>query len=289
MSIDVSPLETIEDLLACENLQEALLGKRSRSVLPAPALAAIRRAGGLLLGAWSDDAPRRSLLGALVDLPAQADGFAARLTVFFGVGPESIGRGIAQALRHAERAACLDADVELVFWWGDPLRSSEAHIAFNKLGAIAPTHVRNALGPVDDRRNAGLPTDRLRVEWWLNAPRVIGILDEHRPPPHLHYGLDQMQALTRTRSQANGHRRLVELEGTPTERLVLVEIPVDLSRLHAEDVTGAVQWRTVSRQAFELLFSEGYTIVGCIHEGGRSFHLFERCDRGTVLARSGAP
>lgn len=286
MSIGVSRLESLDDLLLCERLQEQLLGAGVRSILTVPTLAAIRRSGGLLLGAWEAEGSRRTLQGALVDLAAEADGFTARFSVFLGVAPGSRNRGAAQSLRAAERAACRAAGVELVFWWADPLQSAAAHIAFNRLGAIAPAHIRNALGPLRDRQNERLATDRLRVEWWINAPRVTSILDDGRPPPHLEVGLDRMQVLTRTRAQSAGYRKPGELQSGPTDRFVLVEIPEDIDRLRAEDEAAALAWRVSTREAFELLFSGGYTIVGFVHEGGRSFHLFEREDRGVVLGRS---
>jgi len=286
MSIAVDRIESLDDLLLCERLQEQLLGPRSRSILTVPILAGIRRSGGLLLGAWETEGSRRTLQGALVDLAAEADRFPARFTAFLGVAPGSRNRGTAQALRGAERSACHTEGVELVFWWGDPLRSPPAHIAFNRLGAIAPAHVRNALGPLRDRENAGLATDRLRIEWWVNSPRVTAILDGGKPPPHFDVGLDRMHVLTKTRALSSGLRALSDVGSSPSGRFVLVEIPADLDRLRAEDEEAARSWRLLTRRGFELLFSDGYTIVGFVHEGGRSFHLFERADRGTVLGRS---
>jgi predicted GNAT superfamily acetyltransferase len=286
MSTDVRPVAGQDELLACERLQEVLLGDRARSVLPLPTLAAIQRAGGLLLGAWEPIGSTPKLRGALVDLVAEADGYPARFTAFLGVHPKAVNRGIAQRLRSAERAACLDARVGLVFWWIDPLRSREAHIAFNKLGGLSVAHTRNALGPVEDRPNAGLASDRLRVEWWLDAPRVRAVLDEGRRPPHFDLGLSEMHVLTRTARGPSGDRRILGLDRAPSKPYVLVEIPVDLERISTANLEDARQWRLVTREAFEVLFDAGYVLVGLVHEGGRSFQLFERADRGEVLGRS---
>lgn len=285
MSIPVERLTALAELFECEKLQERLLGQGARSILTVPILAAIQRSGGLLLGAWEGDEPRRALRGALVDVVAKADEYPALFTVFLGVEPGSANRGIAQSLRMMERSSCAIAGVDLVYWWSDPLHSTESHIAFNKLGAIASAHSRNALGPLDDDVNVGLATDRFRIEWWIDSPRVSGILDGGRRPPHFRLGFDQMQVITQTRGRASGLRRLAGLKGSPSERFVLVEIPVDFAQLRNEDAAAAKEWRLVTREAFELLFADGYTIVGFIHEGGRSFHLFEREDRGSILGR----
>jgi len=286
MTIAVRPLAGLDDLRACEALQQAILGDSSRRLLRIPALASIERSGGLLLGAWDDEEGRPALKGALVDLVAETEGFSARFTIFLGVHADAVNRGVGQALRRAERSACAEAGAGLVFWWADPLRSREAHIAFNKLGAIASAHRRNALGPLRDSSSVGLASDRIRVEWWLDAPRVRAVLEEDRPPPHFDLGLHQMHVLTETRRAPSGERLVVGLDAEPTKPHVLVEIPVDLDRVRRVDLEAARRWRLVTREAFEVLFAHGYVLVGLVHEGGRSFHLLERADRGDVLGRS---
>ena len=286
MSTTVDPLTTLDDLLACEKLQQELLGDRARSILTVPSLAAIQRAGGLLLGAWEGEGAQRALCGALVDLVAEADGYPARFTAFLGVRPDSLNLGIAQLLRAAERASHSKAGVDLVHWWSDPLSSSESHIAFNKLAAISGAHCRNALGPLDDRANSGLATDRLHVEWWIDAPRVSAVIDAGRLPPHYGLGLDQMQVVTRTKGTPSGLRKFVDFDESPSRPFVLVEIPVNAGQVRDEDASAAREWRLGTRETFELLFTLGYTIVGFVHEGGRSFHLLELADRGSILGRS---
>ena len=286
MAITVDQLTSLDDLLACEELQRRLLGHHARSILAVPTLAAIRRSGGLLLGAWEREGGRPSLRGALVDLVAEADEFPARFTALLCVDPALANRGIAQLLRASERSACVKAHADVVFWWSDPLGSAASHVAFNKLGAIGTAHRRNALGPLDDRPNRGLATDRLRVEWWISSPRVRAILDCGRLPPHYGLGLDRMQVITKTTGRPSGSRNLTGIDETASKPFVLVEVPVDLERLRKQDPSAARDWRLMTRDVFELLFASGYTIVGFVHEGGRSFHLFEREDRGTVLGRS---
>ena len=285
MPIRIDHLTHVEDLVACEDLQRSLLGERARAILAVPTLAAIRRSGGLLLGAWEEEGGRRTLRGALVDMVAEADGYPARFSALVAVDPAYVNRGIAQSLRAMERDDCTKRKVDLVYGWADPLCGSASHIAFNRLGAIATAHTRNALGPLDDRLHCGLATDRVRIEWWIASPRVIGILDHGKSPPHFELGLERMQVLTRTTAQRSGHRRPIGLDASPEKSFVLVEIPADLDRLRENDLRLAKEWRLVTREALELLFSNGYTIVGFIHEGGRSFHLFERSDRGTILGR----
>jgi predicted GNAT superfamily acetyltransferase len=286
MTITVDALATLDDLRACEALQQSLTGERARWICSVPILAAIQRSGGLLLGAWEPSGNTRELRGAVVDLVAEADGYPARFTAFIGVPEEARNRGIGFSLRVKERSACRHDGVDLVYWWMDPLRSDEAHVAFNKLGAIATGYQRNVYGGLHDRVNVGLATDRLCVEWWLESPRVTALLDHRRPPSHSQLGFHQMEVLTKTQALPSGTRGITEINEAPTEPYVLAEVPSDLIGLRDADIAAARHWRLETRKLFALLFELGYMIVGFIHEGGRSFHLFERNDRRNVLGAS---
>jgi predicted GNAT superfamily acetyltransferase len=181
--------------------------------------------------------------------------------------------------------------IALVTWAIDPLESKLPHLAFNKLAAIAASYKRNLYGEAtapDHRGLAmhGLASDRLIVEWWLDSPRVSGVINRRRLPHHFHLGLDKMEVVTKTRLVQNGIRRLVSYEETPKGKVILVEIPADLDRLCDEDLNLARDWRLKTRNLFERLLTNGYTMTGFVHEASRSFHLLERADRKTILGRS---
>ena len=280
MTIVVDRLRSLEELGACVAVQRTILGDRARTVWSVASLADVCQSGGLALGAHED---ADGLCGALVDLVADVDGYPSRYTVFRGVLEPVRNRGIGQRLRVAERAICQQGGVDLVFWTIDPLRSNEAHIAFNKLGAIATGYRRNLYGEVHDKVNLGLATDRLHIEWWIDSPRVAAMLDRGNPAPHFRLGIHEMDVITETRLLQNGVRTFVGHNDTPQAEHVLAEIPVDLDRIRTADPALASQWRLQSRAMFELLFERGYVGAGFVHEGGRSFHLFRKADRRTVL------
>jgi len=171
------------------------------------------------------------------------------------------------------------------------LESKLPHLAFNKLAAIAASYKRNLYGEATAPDHRGLATrslasDRLIVEWWLDSPRVSGVINRRRLPHHFHLGLDKMEVVTKTRLVKNGIRRLAGYEETPKGKVILVEIPADLDRLCDEDLDLARDWRLKTRDLFERLLTNGYTMTGFVHEAGRSFHLLERADRKTILERS---
>jgi len=281
MNIAIHPLTTLDDLRACELLQRSLLGERAKAALPVPTLAAIKDSGGLLLGAWEG----QTMVGAIVDLVAAKPVPRARFTCVHAVAEDARNKGIGALLRMRERAIALEGRTDLIWWWMDPLRSDQSHLAFNKLGAIGSGYLRNALGPLTDRLNSGLATDRIRIEWWIGSPRVRGVTDEGRTLPHFSIAFHQMEVLTKTKGLPSGSRALIGFGDSPTCRYVLTEIPVDLDRLRKEGMEAARGWRLGLRELYPLLFSHGYTIVGLVHEGGRSFHLFEQRPIEETLGR----
>jgi len=283
MNIVVRPLSTLDGFRRCEALQEQLRGDHASSVWSVAQLAQIHESGGLLLGAWAADHPDR-LLGALVDLVAEIDGYPARETVFLGIETTEHGQGIAELLRTHERAILRKLGVDLCFWDTDPLRSPDLHLALDTLGAIATGHIRNALGVLRDAANEGLATDRLRVEWWLDAPRVVAHLDQGRALSHQEMRLHEMAVLTHSSIASSGVRKLTRIDGPPTERVVLVEIPEDLDRIRYTDADLAADWRLQTRELLDDMFKRGYVGVGLIHQGERSFLIFESGSRRSVLA-----
>lgn len=287
MAITIERLTSAHALSLCEQLQQEISGV---VVAPIPLMVAVQRSGGLIIGARDDTSPEQTeLCGVLIDLAGperRAPSCRCRQTVFHGVKREIRNRGVGRALRLHERKEAGKEGVSLITWPIDPLRSLELHMAFNKLAAIATTYERNLYGVRQDPRDRGLATDRLTVEWWIDSPRVTEVIDKGRLPHHFHLGLNQMEVVTKTRPAANGLRRLLSFEESPTNRIILVEIPVDLDRMREEDLPLARDWRLKTRDMFERLLSGGYTITGFIHEAGRSFHLLERAEKGTILERT---
>lgn len=268
---------------ACERLQEAITG---RPFLPAPILVSIDEVGGLVLGAYDADVDPPLLCGALVDLPRHDAHGPAWHTVFHVVSDDARNRGVGSDLRLRERTEARSVGIDLVTWTIDPLRSLEPHLSFNKLAAIAVGYQRNRYGELPDTRNQGLATDRLLVEWWLDSPRVVSVIDDGNLPHHYHVGLDRMEVVTKTRPTDGGLRRLLRFETSPRSDVILAEIPTDLDEMRRVDLDLARDWRLKTRDLFESLFGSGYTLTGFVHEAGRSFHLLERADSQTVLGRT---
>lgn len=284
MTIDIRPLQSVEDLRSAADLQQQILGDQATEAWRLPHLVDVQQSGGLLLGARSTPHTTHGSLDAiLIDLLSTVERYPARRTVAWAVCPQQRNRGIGTQLRLTERTALQHEAVDLVHWDADPLNSAEMYVALNKLGGILTGYSCNTLGSFRDARAPGLATDRVRVEWWIDSPRVISILDRGQRLPHQHIGLNEMVVLTKTTLLATGVRGIIEQEQTVTAEHVLAEIPENLDELQVRDHDAAIQWRLHSRRFMEQLFGLGYLGVGLIHEGGRSFLLFKRGTRRTEL------
>jgi predicted GNAT superfamily acetyltransferase len=242
------------------------------------------QSGGLVLGAYADvGTPAEACRGVLVDLVSDVDGYPARRTTSWSVTDGERGRRYGTLLREAERRIHQKAGVDLVYWDIDSLNSTGLHISLNKLGGIATRFTPDVLGGTRDALAPGLATDRLRIEWWIDAPRVIRTLDDNRPLPHQEVGLHEMTVLTTTTLRSSGFRGLTDDARKPEGEHVLLEIPESLVQMEARDHVAAIQWRLRSRDALVQLFSDGYLGVGLIHGGGRSFLIFKRGTRRSEL------
>ena len=286
MNIVIEPLVSPVAFSACERLQQEILGGEDRQILPSYLLVALVRAGGMVLGAYDIDVEPPHLCGCLIDLLARRHGNFARVTLSHFVEGTARNRGIGYKLREKEREVCRKEGVELITWVIDPLRGAQAHFAFNKLGTIATTYERNVFGELPDSANRGLATDRLAIEWWIASSRVLEVVEQKKLPYHYTFGFERMEVVTKTGLADSGARRLLKAKTNPRSDVLLFEIPVDLDRLLEHDPDLARDWRIKTRDAFEALFANGYILSGFVHEAGRSFHLFERAEKVSILRRT---
>lgn len=280
MSIIVEPLGTAKQLLLCERTIQRVTGSTEREVIPAHLLVALHRAGATILGAVDDADPNPQLLGCLVDIVSLSEHVPSRLTLFCGVVPTRRNQGVGFRLRAEERRLLMKRDVAVVRWAADPLCGAEMRFTLDKLGGIAVRYERDLYGPLDGWADRGMATDRVVMEWWLDAPRVCGLVDRRRAPHHLRLGLDAMELITKTTLDDAGNRRLAGMVREPRGDVVLVEIPVSIDGL---EPSVRREWRLGLRDALESLFDEGFLLSGFVHEAGRSFHLMERKPRAAIL------
>lgn len=293
MSFHIQILETPEELSGVEALQRQVWPGNETEVVPAHMLIAAIHNGGLLLGAFSEPQPGR-LLGFVFGFPGfyfTPDGpRPMHCSHMLGVLPEARDRGVGFALKRAQWQMVRHQGLDRITWTFDPLLSRNAHLNIARLGGVCSTYQRNLYGELRDGLNAGLPTDRFLVDWWVNSQRVNRRLSK-RPRLQLdlaHFLAAGAEIANPTRSRPDGFAEptIVRLPGRSPESksgeedtpdpLLLIEIPADFQSLKAADPNLAQAWRLHTRELFEALFTRGYLVTDFLHlagEPGRSFYV----------------
>jgi predicted GNAT superfamily acetyltransferase len=186
-----------------------------------------------------------------------------------GVLPEYRKQDVARDLKLAQRKAVLAQGLRLSVWTYDPLLSVNAWMNITRLGAICRRYLPNLYGDLPEALNAGLPTDRFEVEWWLDSPRVQRCADNNTSAhPDVAAWRDAGAELINPNGPESWQR--------PTRNgPLLVEIPTDFHALKGADYALALQWRLHSREIFHWAFmrmheDHGYTVVSVARESSGS-------------------
>jgi predicted GNAT superfamily acetyltransferase len=278
-------LESVEDYKAAEAVQKRAWGLDDLDITPLHILLTIHKSGGLVLGAFDDqtDVLLGFLLGFYGRTPAGAWKHCSHQ---MGVLPEARDRGIGQALKLEQRRLILSDGLDLITWTFDPLEARNATLNFTRLGVVSNEYIRNIYGDSLGTLNAGLPTDRLSVDWWIRSLRVHIRLESKEkgaakavPQPDTGSLLAQAAPIVTVTRRADGWPVPGTSDLTHHTPLLALEIPSDFQVLKAADSALALDWRMALREAFEHYFAAGYTATECLFDQSsgykRSVYLLE--------------
>jgi predicted GNAT superfamily acetyltransferase len=250
---------------AAEELQDAVWGGGERDMVPSHMLLAAQKAGGLLLGAFDG----AEMVGLVFGFLGTTDaGRLRHCSHLLAVLPSYQGQGIGRQLKLRQRAHVLAQGIDLITWTYDPLERRNAILNIAGLGAVCGTYLRDLYGSMPDALNAGLPSDRFEVEWWIAARHVERRLARGAPPGHVAPLLnpaapDQADALT-------------PAPAAPAGPQVAIRIPRAFQEVKRASSERAAAWRLQTRQLFEEAFAAGYTVVDLVARDGESHYLLEQ-------------
>ena len=268
-------LESPEDMTAVESLQRAVWPGSETDVVPAHMLITAVHNGGLVVGAFVEN----QLVGFVFGFPGlefTPDGPRPKhCSHMMGIHSDQRDSGIGFALKRAQWQMVRHQGLDHITWTYDPLLSRNAYLNIAKLGAVCDTYRRSEYGDMRDGLNAGLPSDRFMVDWWINTRRVDRRLGKRarRPLKLDDFSKAELQPLyslhTSAKNQLHPPEHFSPLEGN----LTLAEIPSDFSALKDADFSLARDWRFFSRELFETAFSAGYIVTDFIYDQARSFYV----------------
>ena len=263
-------IETPEEMRLVEELQRSVWPDSETDVVPLHMLITAVHNGGLVIGAFIEE----KMIGFVFGFPGietTPDGPRLKhCSHMMGIHPDHRDGGAGFALKRAQWQMVRHQSLNHITWTYDPLLSRNAYLNIAKLGAVCTTYRRSEYGDMRDGLNAGLPSDRFQVDWWINTRRVESRLGK-RPRPAL-----KLDHVTRS-----GIRPFYTLHASPLttkllhppehvppfeDRLLLAEIPGDFLALKSTDFSLARDWRFFTRELFETAFEKKYIITDFIFD-----------------------
>jgi predicted GNAT superfamily acetyltransferase len=268
-------LESPEEMTAVEELQRTVWPGSETDVVPAHMLITAVHNGGLVVGAFIDE----QLIGFVFGFPGiefTPDGPRPKhCSHMMGIHPDQRDAGIGFALKRAQWQMVRHQGLDHITWTYDPLLSRNAYLNIAKLGAVCSTYRRSEYGDMRDGLNAGLPSDRFLVDWWINTRRVDRRLSKRprRPLKLDDFSKAELHPLYTLKLRADQLPVPPEHFSPLNGNLTLAEIPSDFGRLKEADFALARDWRFFSREVFETAFAEGYIVTDFIYDQSRSFYV----------------
>ena len=279
-------IESPEDMTAVEALQRVVWPGSETDVVPAHMLITAVHNGGLLVGAFADE----QLVGFVFGFPGiefTPDGPRPKhCSHMMGIHPGQRDSGIGFALKRAQWQMVRHQGLDHITWTYDPLLSRNGYLNIAKLGAVCNTYRRSEYGDMRDGLNAGLPSDRFLVDWWINTRRVDRRLSKRarRPLKLDDFSKAELHPLYSLQLRADQLPRPPEHFSPLNGNLTLAEIPSDFGSLKNVDFSLARDWRFFSREVFETAFAAGYIVTDFIYDQSRSFYVLAHGE-STLMTR----
>jgi predicted GNAT superfamily acetyltransferase len=272
-------LESPEDMTAAETLQRAVWPGSETDVVPAHMLITAVHNGGLVLGAFVE----QEMVGFVFGFPgleSTPDGPRAKhCSHMMGVTSGYRDAGLGFALKRAQWQMVRHQGLDHITWTYDPLLSRNAYLNIAKLGAVCSQYRRSEYGEMRDGLNAGLPSDRFQMDWWVHTQRVKQRLSKRprRPLSLTSFSQADLQPLYSLHFHDDGWARPPDHFLPLNGRLALAEIPAEYQTLKEADLPLARDWRFFSREVFETAFAAGYIVTDFVFdrsgEQPRSFYV----------------
>ena len=276
MPITFKQLKTLEDLIPCGYLQEAVWKFNKSDIIPPRFMRVLCKHGGFAMGAFDDN----TMIGFVFGVPAIHYGKPSQHSHMLAVLPEYRNHNIGFRLKIAQREEALRRNIDLITWAFDPLQSRNAHLNINKLGVIACSYDINLYGEeTSSKLHSGLGTDRLLAEWWLVSDKVKTVIDgpiqdavKKAPAKGLN--------INKTEHDEQGFLIPAEPNLTLTDNILLLEIPNDIEKMKGSNIEAARRWRELIQKTFLHYFDAGYYVNSLeVERDGntrRTYYVLER-------------
>lgn len=235
--IEIRHCSSVAEFEECVRIEHAIWGESI--AVPTPIFVVAQHTGGQILGAFSGG----RMVGFTLAFAALRAGKLFLHSHIAAVLQEFRDCGIGRSLKLFQRRDALKRGIDLIEWTFDPLDLKNAYFNLVRLGAIARRYIPDCYGVTDSPLHAGLPTDRLVAEWWLDSDRVKSILADDLPP----------------------------MNGTTAR----VSIPVEFGTLRESDRAAAERIQSDARAEFQSWFAKNYAATGVESREAATDYLLE--------------
>jgi predicted GNAT superfamily acetyltransferase len=235
----IRPLQNVEEMSVGVKLQHFIWGYSAIDTVPDQMFIVAKESGGQVLGAFHKGDPVGFAL-AFAAIHGRTPYLHSHMV---GVVPEFQNQGVGRLLKLAQRDDAITRGIDLIEWTFDPLQLKNAHFNLVRLGAVVRRYIPNFYGQTSSPLHAGLPTDRLVAEWWVNSKRVQAALNN--------------QAYIPKSSE-------------------LISIPVAINQICASDPPRAEEIQSSIRRQFESHFAAGRAAVSFELKDQRGSYILER-------------
>jgi predicted GNAT superfamily acetyltransferase len=191
-----------------------------------------------------------------------------------GVAAAARGRNVGFALKLHQRAWALGRGIAGIAWTFDPLVRRNAYFNLGKLGALPAAYLTNFYGSMTDHVNAGDESDRLLVDWPLDADRVVRACAGRAPAADAATLLAAGAAVGLGADEAGR-----PVPGRADADVVLVAVPPDVEGLRLRDRAAAHEWRLAVREVLGGLLAAGAAVTGYARAGGTGWYVVSRPPR----------
>ena len=235
--IEIRHCHLLAEYDECVRLERSTWGEDI--TVPAAIFVVAHHSGGQVLGAFDGG----KIIGFTLALAGLRGALRFLHSHMTAVVPDYQKRGVGRRLKLFQRQDALKRGIPLVEWTFDPLELKNAHFNLARLGAVVRRYIPDCYGVTKSPVHAGLPTDRLVAEWWLDSERVRGILADNPAPAR-----GQLERIT---------------------------IPSSVSEMKMNDRAAGLRIQTAMRAQFEQWFSKEYVASGIENRGDTTDYLLE--------------
>lgn len=254
----IKTLQSVEEMALVKELEELVW---KWDAIPVHQTVTAIRNGGLIVGAFHDE----KLVGFSYSFPGFLNGKVYLCSHALGIHPDYRVKGIGYQLKERQKSEARKLGYDMLTWTYDPLESRNAYLNLTKLRSVCNTYIVNSYGEGKDELNNGLPTDRFKVEWWINSDHV------EKPSS---FKVDKSNAFQVPYQEGEGGLpRLGNMDLPFSAEQIVVPVPAFFQQMKKEDMGLAIDWRMKTRSIFQQLFNAGYTAVSLIrHEDAPVHH-----------------